>query len=410
MVMKRKAVLRLFGFLLSCVMLAGCQPVPAAGVVSSALPGASGAQESASSTSSAADEKKPMAGGIRETVYFHNNGTMDADKIKESWQIVDSMTENRRKELTEEFLRTWDVYKEAPDGAAGTQGRPLLEYYSNEAKRITGVIFHLWSQRRTLSEEFWGKGEPDEWIETATYCTLLHWDDLEKRGTLVYDRDAEQRTRWERYYDPDGVQKQYIAYEYAEGLPIPLITQYEGPELQTPSCDEGNVLNQPQRFWLYQNLAEYDAAGRLQKYKGTLHAGDRAVFQYDGAGRLQTIREETDQPVKGQEDNFSGKVTFTYRDDGSLDTMDYGFLYWGSSTDCSGAAAYDEQGRLVYRHYYITHGYHYRVYLYNGEETRPWAWMEFCTQALSSPDEETGVYYGCDCFYYLFEKQEAAAG
>ena len=143
MVMKRKAVLRLFGFLLSCVMLAGCQPVPAAGVVSSALPGASGAQESASSTSSAADEKKPMAGGIRETVYFHNNGTMDADKIKESWQIVDSMTENRRKELTEEFLRTWDVYKEAPDGAAGTQGRPLLEYYSNEAKRITGVVFHL---------------------------------------------------------------------------------------------------------------------------------------------------------------------------------------------------------------------------------------------------------------------------
>ena len=90
--------------------------------------------------------------------------------------------------------------------------------------------------------------------------------------------------------------------------------------------------------------------------------------------------------------------------------MDYGFLYWGSSTDCSGAAAYDEQGRLVYRHYYITHGYHYRVYLYNGEETRPWAWMEFCTQALSSPDEETGVYYGCGCFFYLFEKQEAAAG
>ena len=74
------------------------------------------------------------------------------------------------------------------------------------------------------------------------------------------------------------------------------------------------------------------------------------------------------------------------------------------------AAAYDEQGRLVYRHYYITHGYHYRVYLYNGEETRPWAWMEFCTQALSSPDEETGVYYGCGCFFYLFEKQEAAAG
>ena len=406
--MKRKAILRLFSFLLSCVLLAGCQSVPEAGAVSSALPGS---RESASSISSAVEEKKPMAEGIRETVYFHNNGTMDADKIKESWQIIDSMTENRRKEQTEEFLRTWDVYKEAPDGTASTQGRPLLEYYSNEAKRITGVIFHRWSQRKTLNEAFYGKGDSDEWLETSTYCTLLHWDDLEKQGTLVYDCDAEQRTLWERYYDLDEEQKQYIAYEYAEGLPISLITQYEGPKPQTPSCDESNVLNQPQRFWLYQNLTEYDAAGRLQKYKGTLHAGDRAVFQYDDAGRLQTVRKETDHPIKGQEDNFSGEVTFTYRDDGSLDTMQYGFSHMlGPTTDSGGAAAYDEQGRLVYRHYYITHGHHYRVYLYNGEEARPWAWMEFCTQALSSPDEETGVCYGCECFFYFFKKQEAAAG
>lgn len=405
MVMKRKAIRRLLGFLLSCVLLAGCQSVPTAESARSSV--SSGVPESASS---AAAEKKPMTEGTRETVYFHNNGTMDADKIKESWRIPHSMTDNRGKALTEDFLRTWDVYKEAPDGEADVQGRPLLEYYSNEAKRITGVIFHCWSQRETLNEEFWGKGEPDEWVETSTYCTLLHWDDFEKQGTLVYDRDAEQRTRWERYYDPDGEQKQYIAYEYAEAFPIPLITRYEGPEPQRPSYDEDNVLNQPQRFWLYQNLAEYDAAGRLQNYKGTLHAGERAVFQYDDAGRLQTIREETDHPVKGQEDDFSGKITFTYRDDGSLDTMDYGFAYWGPSTDCGGEVSYDEQGRLVYRRYDITHGTHYRVCLYNGEEKRPWAWMEFCTQALSSPDEETGVYYGCECFFYLFEKQETAAG
>ena len=85
---------------------------------------------------------------------------MDADKIKESWQIVDSMTENRRKELTEEFLRTWDVYKEAPDGAAGTQGRPLLEYYSNEAKRITGVVFSSLVTASDVERGVLGKGRP----------------------------------------------------------------------------------------------------------------------------------------------------------------------------------------------------------------------------------------------------------
>ena len=153
----------------------------------------------------------------------------------------------------------------------------------------------------------------------------------------------------------------------------------------------------------------FSGEGRWQGYDGCLHAGSRAVCLYDEAGRLQTIREETDEPLSDGGDSLSGEIAFAYRDDG-LDAVSYWFNPGsGSTADSSGTIAYDGQGRPQYKEYYVTHGTHYGVYLYKGSETRPWLCLEFCSQVMG-PEDEDGVSAGCVFHAYLFHNPQESVG
>lgn len=73
------------------------------------------------------------------------------------------------------------------------------------------------------------------------------------------------------------------------------------------------------------------------------------------------------------------------------------------SYDSSGTAYFDEQERLFYRSYYVSHGSHFRFYLYK-DEVRLWACMEVCSQAYNSFEDDNDIRYGNEFFFYLFQK------
>ena len=399
---KVKTAKFLGGLLLSCALLAGCGSAGAVDVA-----------ENGREDGSAASEETPQAGGeTMETVesVFYFNGGVGEDSLPAGLRIPSSFGDESRRERTMQALQEWGVYRQTPDCAVSREGRPLLELYSEEDKRVTGIVFHRWTQSSANAED----GEPAERMEEETYCALLPWDALEKLGTLAYSCDSDQRTLEESFSDPEGTLQAYVAYEYAPDVPFPMISECrytsaeDGNQAGFPS-DLRNILNRPQRFLLYKEKMNFSGEGRWQGYDGCLHAGSRAVCLYDEAGRLQTIREETGEPLSDGGDSLSGEIAFAYRDDG-LDTVSYWFNPGsGSTADSSGTIAYDGQGRPQYKEYYVTHGTHYGVYLYKGSETRPWLCLEFCSQVMG-PEDEDGVSAGCVFHAYLFHNPQESVG
>lgn len=359
--------------------------------------------------------EEQLNGTIESALYFNNleqqNDKEDESKGQETIQITPYIDDEKRNEIIAAYLQKHDIDKEMPDGTTNDCKRCLIEYYSDEDRRMTCMIFHIWglyykdpdalaaaaSSFYDLSQE-----EQDKLSETTlreiTYCTTLYWDDINYAGTLIYDCDKEQRTTWESFTDLEGNVLTSLSYDYIEDIPFSFITEYENVETANPY-----ILNRAQCFWLYKDLTEYDETGRWISYHGCLHSGDRAVCSYDENAKLETIREESEEFEEDWGDARSGDITLHYREDGSLERMEYSFVTARRSTyDSSGTAYFDEQGRMVYRTYYVTHGNHECFYLYK-DGKRPWAYMELCSQAWSSIDSNTN--YGNEFFIYLFEPQ-----
>jgi hypothetical protein len=161
------------------------------------------------------------------------------------------------------------------------------------------------------------------------------------------------------------------------------------------------MLNKNQKFWFYKDYAVFDAAGKVIGYNNELQypgisLNHYSEFGYDEKGRLKEIREpynEDDNYISpAWEVDFSGEITLDYREDNTLSSVNYGFYHFNHGTwDSSGKIRYDEKGRMIYREYYVTHGRHYCIYLYDGESTRPRAVIEFC-QGVTPGDEDD--YFG----------------
>lgn len=367
-----------------------------------------------------------------ETVFYYSNvdwaatmylsdenldRTQWEDKLRETRQIPYYIKADRRDALIREYLKEHGITQELPDGSALVDGKPLLEYYRDWNRQITCVVLHAWGMfyndpdaivKAAANGTFdkLSKEEQEKIYETSlqevTYCTTLHWNQLEKIGRLAHNRREDSQIIQETFYDSEGMKQASISYEYIDGIPFSFITEYHKPESgrkERASYAVTDILNRTQRFWLFTNRAEWDENGKWLKYNGSLHSGSRAWCYYDKAGRLQSIQEESDE--FGEYFNCSD-IMFHYRDNGSLDTMKYSFMTARRNTyDSSGTAYYDEQGRMIYRIYYVSNGNRYCFYLYNEDEQLPWACMELCSQAYSSDDDETA--YGNDCSFYIYQ-------
>lgn len=108
---------------------------------------------------------------------------------------------------------------------------------------------------------------------------------------------------------------------------------------------------------------------------------------YD-AGQVRAFIEEDllpDDEEKGRED--SGQAEFRYDHKGGVKEAVYQRSSWTQgTTDSSGMIEYDEQGRMIYNSYYITHGGHKDLFVYEEGAARPWARLRWCSFAPGFPD------------------------
>ncbi len=299
--------------------------------------------------------------------------------------------EEERTDFIKSYLQSWDMYKEKPDGVISGAEKTQVEYYSDEIKGKTCFIVHMYF---------------DSWVDAKdnvrdayekVYCIAVVWNGLEQKGSLSYERDETGKVIAESLYDVNGESIAEISYEYMPGIVFPFIEKYQSTE--EDDYEIRGVLNRNNKFWLYKDGTEIDESGIVQKYSREIYYGGEyeadILCTYNEEGQLQAFLEQlSDFDIEMEcDEEYSGEVLFRYKDDKNLELIDYRFCTFSHGTwDSSGEIYFDEQNRMVYRECYITHGRHYWVYLYEGEETRPRAIIYICNQPYSW--EEDGSAYG----------------
>ncbi len=306
------------------------------------------------------------------------------------------------------YLKERGVYKEAPDGLACDQAGFIFEYYiDKENRKISFVVQeYIEASNSTADAPRYG---------IYIHCTTLYWDDLEQTGSIAYDYDPNQDTFYESLYNAEEELVASVSYKYIPGVPFPLIIEHEDTDYDKRSIY--TVLSRNNKFWFYADAAEFNESGSLAGYDGDmfrpeewkspydhpnryLYENHYSNFYYDTANRLEKIQEPLHAEDLESSYDYSGQCTLTYHENGSLSTAKYWCCPNTHGTwDSEGTIYYDEDGRMIYRNYYHTHGSHSCVYLYEGEFRRPWAYIEFGGMAASGEDN---YEYGMDIYVYLY--------
>lgn len=297
--------------------------------------------------------------------------------------------------FVEEYLHKQGIQKTEPDGTVyNRRGKPLVEYYIEEAENKYCFVVHLWG-------DYWldyeaGTSE----YRDAVYCTTHVLEESDQTGTLLYNIDEENGIMRERLYDTEGMRKADVSYEKMAGAPISLITDYWYIDT---GYDAGlGALCRSQKFWFDEKQAEFDESGRFVRYRGIFEIDENSddnllpggmtvddvyfdhpcTCSYDGKGRLKAIVEDLLPEDEEYERENSGQAEFQYDENGALTKALYSMSQWTHGTyDSSGTIEYDEKGRMIRNEYYVTHGGHTDIFLYKEESDLPWACLNWCSFA-----------------------------
>lgn len=349
-----------------------------------------------------------------QTVLYFSNYDLDApvnEKLHDTLLFYNPLADdNKKAAFVKTYLQQQEIYKNEPDGTTYDNGKPFTEYYIDEEGKKICFIIHFW-------RDYTSDSETNETIFTDTiFCTTVHIDDMEMAGYVAREYDDEQKIAYEKMFNEEGKQTASFSYEYIKGISFPFVSNYEGSDEYKNSVNK--IFNGEQKFWFYKDLADFDESGKLIGYRGDLYNPITAdndseshyhTCFYDAEGRLETITEKLNQTDidRGEtwyyaEKGFSGEYKLSYRENGCLSAVEYNRSSVVHGTwDSSGGIEYDETGRMAYAHYYVTHGGHTLIYLYNGEEKRPWASVELCSMSYGGTDDED-VSYGNEVSVYLF--------
>ncbi len=302
----------------------------------------------------------------------------------------DDYDADRVDEFIMEYWEKEGIRKTEPDGTVyNRRGEPLVEYYIDEAAGQYCFVVHLWGGYWTDYEA--GLSE----YQDAVYCTTHVVTDSDRIGTLLYNIDEARKVARERLYDTEGMRKADISYADEMGDPITMIEDFW--YLETGYDADLDVLCRGRKFWFDEGQSEFDESGRFIRYhgldasdSGTTHEGlDRAGYYtypctcfYNGQGRLEKIEEDLLSDDEEREMQNSGQVEFQYDVNGIVKEAVYQRSSWTQgTTDSIGEIEYDEKGRMIYNRYYITHGRHTEIFVYEEGANRPWACFRWCSFA-----------------------------
>lgn len=287
---------------------------------------------------------------------------------------------NKVDEFITNYLLAQGINKTAPDGVCyDSNGMLMVEYYIDEQKQQYCFVLHLWT---AYGDAVNGISKYEE----SVWCTTHSLTEEDKIGELICERDIEQDITHEQLLDVLGEGKAEIYYEYVKECPFPILLDYWYQ-------DENYELNEialarEQKTWLYKENTQIDETGKLIYYNGEVDNGDwkqyfLAPFTciYDEKGRMTSITMEKVPALRDRLnfDNCAGQMEMDYGENGDRKSMQYsrnGSLY--GSWDCSGMIEFDDKGRMIYNEHYVTHGYHYNYFLYEGDSDKPWACIYWC--------------------------------
>lgn len=297
--------------------------------------------------------------------------------------------------FVEDYLRSEGMENMTPDGvSAAWDEDSYVAYYIDQKQEKCCFAVHVWG-------DYWVDYEAGiSQYADAVYCAACDFHEAEQTGNIIYHYDTAQGVTQETAYDAWGKRMADISYKYIEGVPFPVIT--ESWNLDTAYSPVW-ALCRGQKTWLYLKTAVTDESGRIigtEKAADISDDGEIAVvsdgrvylpyvcvLHYDENGRLKDIQEEM-QPYDIEKGwgwwddsiDYSGQMEFFYREDGTLKEVEYlRSSYTHGTWDSDGTIAYDEQGRMIIDSYYVTHGGDAGIYLYEGDATRPWARLDWCS-------------------------------
>lgn len=303
-----------------------------------------------------------------------------------------------------QYLEERGLSYEEQAGSISEEDYDILWFRNEE----TGLLaFVIWSYFHYYPD---GAGEAVQ--GASVWCTSMLLEDMQEMGRMVRSNLGEGSYQ-EVFLDLEGEERASMTYTCEEGIPFPVVSAYDAEE--GLAWLEPFIFYRNNKFCLNGERVLRDEADRFFGYRGELNiwygwAGYSCMFvgEYDKKGRLCAMNDiwheyEAYGDLEREGNEISGGMTFTYRENGSPLKLSY----WhsgitGSGTwDSSGRIYYDELGRVAYNSYYVTHGGHYRYYLYENEEEQPWMILEFCSMPYSG--DEAGWNYGHEVQAFLFE-------
>ena len=306
-------------------------------------------------------------------------------------------SEEQKAGFIQNYLSEQGINKDTPVSATyNHSGEPLAEVYIAENNRIT-FIMHLWG-------DFWLDYKAGTSFYTnAVYCATIQLGEDTQAGNIIYNIIPENNAITEKLYDAQGKRMANIAYEYISDNPFPFVTDYWNVDSGQVPISE--ALCRGQKFLFRKDRSTFDESKKLISYNGAIGTSSMVeplnssfIFLYAEGNQLETIKENLTEGemqarlTSRKESNkyLPGEIKFTYKDD-TLLNVDYYYSPSGfATTDFSGKIFYDEKGRMLINEYYITHGSHINIFLYEENEQRPWACLYWCS--FSNCFESVYVY------------------
>lgn len=351
------------------------------------------------------------ADSIVETMYQYTNYNFEWSREKIDMVMLDTwscyswdMSVEEQEGFIRQYLEERGLSYDAPVGSTSEEDYDLLWFWNDETERLALVVWSYFT--------YYPDGESVAESGTSVWCTSFLLEDMEEVGQIVRT-ELRENTYKEVFYDPEGEKLAGMTYTCEEGIPFAIVNAYEAEEAL--GWMEPFVFCRNHKFRLDEEKVLRDEEGRFGGYRGELDiwrgwGSNSCEFscEYDEQGRLCAINDiwheyEGYGDCEREGNEISGGFTFTYRENGSpLELSYWHSSITGSGTwDSSGRIYYDELGRMAYSSHYITHGRHYRYYLYKNEEEQPWLILEFCSMANSG--DENGWGYGHEVQAFLFD-------
>lgn len=343
-----------------------------------------------------------------EAMYQYTNYNFEWTGEKRDMVMLDTrscdsldMSVEEQEDFIRQYLEERGLSYDEPAGSTWEEDYDVLWFWDDKTERLALVIWSYFT--------YYPDGESEAASGTSVWCTSFLFEDMEEVGRIARTELGEN-TYEEVFYDPWGEELAGMTYTCEEGIPFAMVNAYEAEE--GLGWLEPFVFCRNHKFRLDEKKVLWDEEGRFAGYRGELNiwrgwGSDSCVFssEYDEQGRLCAINDiwhEWDLEEAVLKD-ASGGFIFTYRENGSpLELSYWHSSITGSGTwDSSGRIYYDKLGRMAYSSHYITHGRHYRYYLYKNEEEQPWLILEFCSMAYSV--DENGWGYGHEVQAFLFE-------